>query len=463
MTTNRPLSLVLVSREYPPFFGGGIGTYARWIVPALADAGVRVHVITETADRTHPRIETNGRVTTHRVPLAIGRGGWTGAAIRFSIHAGRRVTELAHRGEADVVEFAECEAAGAALLALRHARSTPRVPTLVHLHTPSEQLFKLRSLAATEADPSLATYFVAERLAMRWADRIGAPSRFIAEWAQAHYGFDETPAVIPYAIAPLPELSPPPREPNVLFIGRIEPRKGVEPLILAWKRVLAQHPSAVLRLAGADSAGAPDGGSLRAYLNTLLEDHERNSVRFLGRLNAESLRDEYRAAALCVIPSLWENFPNTCIESMSHGRAVLVSDHGGMTEMIGDTNAGERFATGDVDDLAHKLSSMLSEGVKRLTERGAVARERIASLCDPRRVAEQRVGLFHDTIERARARRTAGPAAATLEHWRQAERALAGDVADLDLPDPKPTIARWVDAGAGAAGSVAAASGAMTL
>jgi len=433
-----------VSREYPPFFGGGIGTYARWIVPALAEAGVRVHVITQAEDRTHPRVTRDGRVTVHRVPLAIGRGGWTGAALRFSIHAGRKVAELARDGRVDVAEFAECEAAGAALLGLRHAGASPRAPTLVHLHTPSEQLFTLRSLATTRADASLAAYFAAERLALRWADRVGAPSRFIADWAQAHYGLEETPSVIPYAIGPLPAPAPPPTEPTVLYIGRIEPRKGVEPLITAWKRVLADHPGARLRLAGADSAGAPDGGSLRAYLESMLTERERLGVAFLGRLTPEALQDEYRRAALCVIPSLWENFPNTCIESMSHGRAVLVSDRGGMSEMIGETNAGERFRAGDAGHLAHAMASMLHEGLDRLAERGRTARGRIAELCDPAVIAPRRVELYRETIDRARRRAAPGPAHALLQHWREAERACTGDATGLGLPEPEPAVARYV-------------------
>ena len=192
-----PLRIAIVSREHPPFYGGGIGSYARWIVPALTDAGVRVHVITEAHDRLRPRVETDGLATVHRVPLAIGRGGWTSAASRFSINAGRCAARLWRTGRIDLVEFAECEAAGAAMLLTRHGSDRP--PTVVQLHTPSEQLFVLRSLSARALDASLVAYFHAERLAMRLADGILAPSAFIADWAEAHFGLPRGPAVIPYA------------------------------------------------------------------------------------------------------------------------------------------------------------------------------------------------------------------------------------------------------------------------
>ena len=95
-----------------------------------------------------------------------------------------------------------------------------------------------------------------------------------------------------------------------------------------------------LLLAGADTSGAPDGGSLQSYLVSLLTPAERGSVRFLGRLRPEALGEEYAGAAVCVVPSLWENYPNTCIEAMLHARPVVVSDNGGMAEMIGETEAG---------------------------------------------------------------------------------------------------------------------------
>ncbi|MEM7622246.1 MAG: glycosyltransferase family 4 protein [Planctomycetota bacterium] len=444
-------SIALVSREYPPFFGGGIGTYARWIVPALTRAGVRVHVITEAHDKTHPRCSRDGLVTVHRVPMAVGRGGWTTAAARFSIAAGRKAEELFRHGAIDVCEFAECEAAGAALTMMRDAGGAARVPTLVHLHTPSEQLFVLRSLTPKAVDANLAFYFTAERMALRLADRVCAPSRFIADFAHAHYGLSERPAVIPYAAAPLPRVEPGKpnaREQAVFYAGRIEPRKGVEPLIEAWHTIHAQHPGATLRLAGADTGGAPDGGSMKAYLRERLGPAS-GSVSFLGKLPADALAREYARCAVSVIPSLWENFPNVCIESMAHGCAVLVSDRGGMGEMIEGTTAGERFRAGDANDLASKLAAMLAEDHARLVARGSTARDRIAWLCDPQRVAAERRDLYREVADSQTTANASPPApahraGAITGDWRTLEAALSGDLSGLGLPAPEPAVERWV-------------------
>lgn len=438
------ISVAIVSREYPPFYGGGIGTYARWIVPALAARGARVHVITQAYDRTHPRVQTEGLVTTHRLPVGMGFGGWPNAAVRFSIQAGRLIASLARSERIDVAEFAECEAAGVASLTI----APDHPPTIVQLHTPSEQLFALRSHTKQAIDPPHRFYFELERLAMHLADEILAPSHFIADWAHSQYGFARAPTVIPYATGTLPTPPPPASDRSgrvVFYAGRIEPRKGVEPLIIAMNRVMQENPTVRLRLAGADTSGSIDGGSLRAYLLTLLGPHARDRVEFLGRVSPEEVKGEYAKSTICVIPSLWENFPNTCIESMSHARAVVVSDQGGMSEMVGDTEAGRTFQAGDADDLASVLSEMLREPRHKLDQRGKVARERIESLCHPIRIAELRIDHYREVIARHRTRIQNHNSTGARQAWRGLEDTLCGDTSTFSAPGISPAIRRWVE------------------
>jgi glycogen(starch) synthase len=449
-----PLGIALVSREYPPFFGGGIGTYARHIAPALAAAGCRVHVITQAYDATHGRFsrhlagEKGGSLAVHRIPLIGSAACWTGAMARFAVAAARKVAELAEDGLIDVAEFAECEAAGVALTAARAAglgEDGVGVPVVVHLHTPTELLYALRSVAPGPMTGTFAAYLLAERASMLAADRLCAPSAFIADWAVAHYGLSERPCVIPYAIEGLPPLPPVPTHRRVLYVGRIEPRKGVEPLIRAWPRVVREHPQWRLRMVGADTSTAPGGVSMRGYLTDLLPPEVRDTVQFVGALPPQMLASEYAEAAVCTVPSLWENFPNTCIEAMSHARPVLVSDAGGMAEMIGDTVAGVTFRSGDVDDLAQVMTSLLSESESALRERGRVARERIAALCDRTSVVSRRLDLYHETIERGRSR----PAAArqregVLGLWRLFQDVAGGDLSRVGLPRLDPMVEQWI-------------------
>jgi glycosyltransferase involved in cell wall biosynthesis len=449
--------IALVSREYPPFFGGGIGTYAAHVAPALAAAGVRVHVVTQAFDETHPRYAERDGVAVHRVPFPGSPASRTAGLLRFAAESGRVVADLAARGAIDVVEFAECEAAGAILTMLDRAGSTlaPRLgaPSVVHLHTPTEMLFRLGSIHDREMSAGLAAHVLFERASLLAADHVCAPSRFIAAWAQGHYDLPATPTVVPYAIRGLPDIPRvAPRRRRVLHVGRIEPRKGVEPLVRAWMRVAPSHPGWTLRLVGGDTRTGPAGGSMRAAIRALLPSRLAGTVELVDGVPPALLAREYAAAAVCVIPSLWENFPNTCIEAMSFARPVVISDEGGMREMVGDTDAGVTFRSGDADDLVRVLGGLLDEPAERLAARGLRGRERIAALCDPAVVARQRVAMYEsvrDGARRGMTRPTRGRPVSTRrgwhDLWRHAQDVSARRSPDLGLPALPHRLARWLE------------------
>ncbi len=434
------LGVAFVSREYPPQFGGGIGTYARHMAPALARAGVRVHVVTQAADEAHARTECNGRLTVHRVSLRGSASNWTGANLRFAAAAGRRVAELAAEGTVQVAEFPECEAPGIAACAASAAGATGSLGIVVHLHTPTDMLLRLGSINPGIISPGIAS--VAEASALLGADIVCAPSRFIAVWARRRYDLASEPDVIPYAHGPLPALSTDARERAVLFVGRLEARKGVEPLVRAWASVSSAFPGWTLRLAGADTSAGGVGAarSMRETLAALLPTSVRDSVRFLGALPPAALEREYARASLAVVPSLWENYPNTCMEAMGHEIPVLVSDEGGMCEMFGDSAAGVTFRSGDPDDIARRLADMLREGDSALRARGAEARRRIELTCEPARIALARIAIYERAIESAARRADPAPRLRAWRLWESLARGVAEPLGPIALDE---RISRW--------------------
>lgn len=433
-------AIALVSREYPPFYGGGIGTYAAAVVPALAAAGATVHVIT-AASPGRPAIEAAGRVTVHRVPM--GDGSPVGV-LRGSIAAARVLARLWRRREIDLAEFADYEAAALATTLLRagflDGAQSASLPVVVHLHTPTQALAALQS----DTDPAQqrrATFLAAlEKAAIDHADAIGAPSRFIADWAAATFHLDRAPEVIPYALSPGLAAPTPaaPESRRILYTGRLERRKGVRTLAAAWARVAPAAPGWTLRLVGADTGTGPAGTSMAAELRTLLGPALASTV-FTGNLPPEAVAQERLDAEVCVIPSLWENFPNTCIEAMAAARPVIVSDAGGMREMLshpspGGANpadAGMVFRAGDVESLAHSLRTLTDLSPRARHDMGQTARERILACCDPAAVAARRLAWYRRVIDAPRA--PARPSAAA-DLWR----ALNAGGTDAPPPPPMP-------------------------
>jgi len=448
------IGVALVSEEYPPFFGGGIGTYAGQIARALTDAGVSVHVITLAADDTHPRHERDNGITVHRLtPWPAGTRA--GSAAWFAAAAARKVTELAAAGLVHIAEFAECGGAGSALALLNRLNPNSqgaRIPSVVHFHTPTEVLFELRSLNEKSITPSLATLEQMERTSILLADGWCAPSRFIADFAKHRYGLPSLPEVIPYALRNRPATTAPvPDEPRVLFVGRLEPRKGLRVLLSAWRSVVQARPDAELRLVGADTNCGPDGAWYGRWLVSQLPEHVRSRTTIVGPLPPDRLADEQARTRVAVVPSLWENFPFTCIEAMSHARPMVVADQGGMAEMVEGSNAGEIVPSGDDASLAQAIINTLNKPTATLTKRGLAGREKILSMCDPHTVVTQRIEMYRRLIDVNVQKHTASPAQRRqiieqrLDLWRRWQTVGERNFEQLDRPPMSARIRPWLD------------------
>ncbi len=106
---------------------------------------------------------------------------------------------------------------------------------------------------------------------------------------------------------------------RVLFLGRDEPRKGLDQLLQAWPLVRARVADARLRVAGALRERGPEG------------------AEFLGRVDDEAKRDELRRAAVLVAPNLGgESFGIVVVEGMASGCAVVASDLPAFRSVGGD-------------------------------------------------------------------------------------------------------------------------------
>ena len=134
-----------------------------------------------------------------------------------------------------------------------------------------------------------------------------------------------------------------------LYFGRLSGEKGIRTLIEAYGRAHVAEP---LYIAGS----GPEEEQLRALVKSLgMEDR----ILFLGFKSGAALKETV-ANALCVcLPSEWyENGPYSILEAQALGRPAIVSDHGGLPELVEDGRTGYITRAGDVSDLAEKLREM---------------------------------------------------------------------------------------------------------
>jgi glycosyltransferase involved in cell wall biosynthesis len=137
-----------------------------------------------------------------------------------------------------------------------------------------------------------------------------------------------------------------PSAPIALFIGRLEPQKGLGDLLDAWPLVRAAHPRAVLRLVGA--------GPLEARARAT------EGVEVLGTRPHEAIPAELHRASLFVLPSWAEGMPNVVLEALACGRPVVASSVGGIPDALYTDRAGTCVSPMDPRALAAAIAARLA-------------------------------------------------------------------------------------------------------
>jgi len=179
----------------------------------------------------------------------------------------------------------------------------------------------------------------AVRRAICRSDRVMAHSAFTAGIVREYYGVD--PKVIPVPID-LPQFplknGPAPKTPVILAVASFdEPRKGLRVLVRAFEILKRSVPEAVLRLSGSMSP------EVQREVIAPLPAVVRADIQVLGVGMLDDLPQHYRQASLTVLPSMWEAYGMTVVESWASGTPVVVTDHAGLCELVDDPALGRLF------------------------------------------------------------------------------------------------------------------------
>jgi glycogen(starch) synthase len=353
----RPLSVALLSWEYPPVVVGGLSRHVYELSRHLARDGHSVTVYT----RGHPGsssadIEDGvriARVREYPPPLAVeDLIPWT---LAFNIGLIDRATPELLEDPPDVLHAHDWLVAYAAQV-LRGLASLPLVTT-IHATEHGRHGGRLPG-------PTQRFIHRVERWLVSESDRVITCSSFMRDEVAGALGADEgrldlvpnqidlTPfqQAVPSA---RPEVWPEDR-PMVLFAGRLEYEKGVQTVLDALPALERSVPGVGLIVAG-------DGTYRSALERRATSLGLDGRVRFLGFADETRLRSLYRSADLAIVPSLYEPFGLVTLEAMASGTPVLVADTGGLREIIEHDVTGMRFPPGDARALAASAARILRE------------------------------------------------------------------------------------------------------
>jgi glycosyltransferase involved in cell wall biosynthesis len=241
----------------------------------------------------------------------------------------------------DLIEFPECGAEG---YYLKQEASA----TVARLHTPWEIIHQFDALSEPVADAWLQVRM--ERAMTRSATAVSSPSRALADRYAKRWRLKNV-TVYPN---PIPVSRYRQTAGNEwIFVGRIERRKGVHILIEAYAKASGRARLPRLTLLGRAYGELPGGQAYGDSIQGLIEKYGlQERIAWIRGVAAEKVGDYLSRSSAAFFPSLWENFPYSCLEAMACGLAVVASACGGLPEIISHEKTGLLFPAGDSSALA---------------------------------------------------------------------------------------------------------------
>ncbi len=298
---------------------------------------------------------------------------------------------------------------------------------VVHLHEPLMPTLPITTLRLSKAinvgtfhahnDRSLA-YFYGRRILKRWFRKldgkiaVSEPAmEFVSKYFPGYYN------IIPNGIdverfsnaLPFPNLMD--DKLNILFVGRLEKRKGLKHLIRAFASVKKEMANTRLLIVG------PDGGLRRGYERTIAKNNIPD-IHFLDYVSHEDLPRYYKSADIFCAPATGqESFGIVLLEAMAAGKPVIASDIDGYSQVVNHCRAGLLVPPRDENSLAMAMVHLLADKELR-NEIGAIGEESAKEYSWTE--VSQRVLSYYERL--------------------LSEKTEVPDGADDLLPDPPPAV-----------------------
>ncbi len=408
------MKIAYFSLEFPPRVFGGLGVYADSISKEIAALGHKISVFT-LGDEDLKRRQTRRGISIFRARPLPMRDGWEpflsdrtrawGEGVNF-LHDLMSYNQLAAASLRESGPFDLCIAHDwLGLPGAMAAKRSDGLPLIYHVHSlevgretaPNQQIVDLEVKGGTTADGVITV-----SLAMKGQlAGLGIPEDKISV---CYHGV-ETDVFSPSKVKPkrIEEL----REEYgieegdevILFVGRLEPVKGVIPLLEAMPLVIKEHPRAKLIVVGRGS----------------LEDRVRAMAGPLGEsvkvvtdfLDLDSKIHHYALADLCVFPSLYEPFGIVGVEAAAMEKPAVVGASGvsGLREIVDDPSSerptGVHVNPHDPADIAWGINLVLAEP-ERMREWGRNGRAKCLDLFNWPRAAKETLEIYERVISSLR-------------------------------------------------------------
>lgn len=402
-----PLRLCLLSGQYPPESYDGIGRLTHLMARGLFELGHTVHVITRgDTERVafydgayvHHILPCDGRYSAYRCFPNLFY------ALNYSHAVYDKVRRLVMNDGVQLVDSPIWQFEGLVTAV------SGIVPTVVRLVTTFTQIAELHrehgedARLVREMERTLIEH-AAYVLPNTYATLEAAHSVYHLEIAADRY------TVIPYGIVPVADEAIRPFDPQhangpltVLFVGRLEKRKGILDLFQAIPAVLQAVPETQFIIAGRDNS-EHDGFRRQTgmdYPSYFLQHYGRyaSRVEFRGPVSDEELQSLYQSCDLFVAPSLYESFGLIYLEAMNYAKPVVGCNAGGVPEVVDHGTTGLLVEPGAPRALAEAIIALLRSPTL-LREMGLAGRQRLLDKFTYLRMARDFAQVYRMVLQRS--------------------------------------------------------------
>jgi glycogen(starch) synthase len=398
------MRIAYMSIEFPPRIFGGLGVYVDEISREMVSQGERISVFTLGDGKLERYQDMNGVEVFRMYPVPIRDGldvflsaqtlSW-GEGLHFL----EDLISLNQLCAASIMEngpFHLCVAHD--WLGLLGAMAVKRegIPMIFHVHglevgrtdNPNPQLVALEKKGAKVADIIIT---VSEAMKQELVGLGANPTKVHVCYHGVDGAFFDPDRADPERLAALRKRYGYAKDDVVvLFMGRLEPVKGIVQLFSAIPVVQAKHPKLKLLVVGK--------GSLESW--ALSEAKRLGGITLVTDfLDAEDKMHHYALADLCVFPSIYEPFGIVALEAGAMGKAAVVGAAGtsGLAEIV--KNPGDARPTGvhvnarDSQDIAWGINLAL-EDMDRLQSWGKNARIRVLEEFTWQKAAERTLAIY---------------------------------------------------------------------
>ncbi len=358
---------------------GGMNVYVRELTKQFGRMGIEVDVFTRSQDEHVPHVLHDLGYGNRVVHIPAGPEGPLPKE-QLVAHIPEFASQILSFAQSKGLRYDLIHShywmSGIAAIQLRAAWGTP----IVHMfHTLGHMKNRIAGFGEAEGEYRIN----GEKQVMRAADRLIAATP--AELAQLQWLYGCEPrkiAVIPPGVDlthfyPIPQdearevVGIPASDKNILFVGRVEPLKGIDTLIQAIG-MMTQHGivdrrSLSVTIVGGDPEGL--GGELSPEMLRLQELRNQHGVgdvvTFIGKRGQDTLPYYYSAADVVVMPSHYESFGMVALEAMACGTPVVASEVGGLAFLIKDHETGFHIRGEDADALCDRLTALITNATIR--------------------------------------------------------------------------------------------------